>query len=211
MNIIFDWDGTIAKPDVAKEAASRRLKSLGQTVDDGYLSKALKNNDHYKLNKELISGYTGIKSDKELTIMMTDMFKFHYTAVVHELGDKALYDGMREVIQKLATGNNLVIASTLRRDILDYSLMNLDMQKYFKKIYANTPDLKYSKEDLVRLVKRHMKRTDYMIGDKEEDILAGKAVNAKTIYVTWGATGNDFVGIADNSAVIPEDILRIIK
>lgn len=210
MNIIFDWDGTIAKPDVAKEAAGRRLKTLGYTVDKTYLDKALKNNDHYKLNKELISRYTGITNDKQLTIMMTDLFRFHYTAVIHEWGDKALYAGMREVIERLAQGNKLVIASTLRRDILEYSLINLGMDKHFKKIYANTPDLKYSKEDLVQLVKKHMKKADYMIGDKEEDILAGKSVNAKTIYVTWGVTGNDLLGKANHSALIPEDILRII-
>ena len=210
MNIIFDWDGTIAKPDVAKEAAERRLKTLGHTVDKAYLDKALKNNDHYRLNKELISRYTGITNDKQLTIIMTDLFRFHYTAVVHEWGDKALYAGMREVIERLAPGNKLVIASTLRRDILEYSLMNLGMDRYFKKVYANTPDLKYSKEDLARLVKKHMKRVDYMIGDKEEDMLAAKAIGATPIYAPWGVMGRDLLGKYRHSPMIPSDILNII-
>jgi len=213
MNIIFDWDGTIAKPDVAKEASTRRFKTLGQTVDQEWLKQALKNNDHYAVNKQLISKYTGITSDKELTIIMTDLFRLHYIAVVNEWKDKALYDGMKEVVQRLAINNKLIIASTLRREILQYSLANLGMDKYFKKIYANTPDLKYSKEDLVRLVKKHVGRSgvSYMIGDKEEDIKAGKAVKAKTIYVTWGATGEDFKKISDYTVYLPQELLKIIK
>ena len=59
-NIIFDWDGTIARPDVAQEASARRFKTLGSSADKKWLRQALKNNDHYAVNKRLISEYTGI-------------------------------------------------------------------------------------------------------------------------------------------------------
>ncbi|MGV8141561.1 MAG: HAD family hydrolase [Candidatus Woesearchaeota archaeon] len=212
-NIIFDWDGTIARPDVAKEASIRRFKTLGQSIDKEWLKKALKNNDHYAVNKELISKYTGINDDKELTTIMTDIFKFHYIAVVNEWKDKSIYDKMRDVVKKLASRHKLVIASTLRDDILQYSVINLGMDKYFYKIYGNTPDLKYSKEDIVRMAKKHFGKAgaQYMIGDKEEDILAGKSVNAKTVYVTWGITGSDHMNISDYSVIKPEDLLKIIR
>jgi phosphoglycolate phosphatase-like HAD superfamily hydrolase len=211
MNIIFDWDGTIAKPEVAKEASIRRFKTLGQIIDQRWLNQALKNNDHYKVNKELISKYTGITDDRELTTIMTDLFKFHYAAVVNEWKDKSLYEGMRQVIQNLASRHRLVIASTLRKEILISSLKNLGMDGYFVKVYANTPDLKYSKKDLVEMAKKNLGGADYMIGDKEEDILAGKSVKAKTIYVTWGITGSDHETIADYSVVKPEELLKVIK
>jgi phosphoglycolate phosphatase len=212
MKIIFDWDGTIAKPDVASEASTRRFKTLGQTIDPEWLKQALKNNDHYKLNKQLISKYTGVADDKELTTIMTDIFKLHYLAVMNEMKNKALYDGMLDVIKKLhAKSHKLAIASTLRSDLIKHSLKLLNVEMYFEKVYANTPDLKYSKKDVVEMAKKNLGGADYMIGDKEEDILAGKSVKAKTIYVTWGVTGADFKNIADFSVDKPEDILKIIK
>jgi len=211
MNIIFDWDGTIAKPDVAMQASERRFKTLGQNVDPEWLKNALKNNEHYAVNKKLISEYTGIIDDDELTTIMTDILKFHYTAVVKEWKDKSLYPGMRDVIIELAKKNKLFIASTLRQDLIDYSLKNLGLDKYFVKTFANTPDLKFSKAQLVKSASGNSKDKFFMIGDKEEDILAGNASGTKTIYVTWGVTGSDFKGEADFTADKPEDILKIIK
>jgi phosphoglycolate phosphatase-like HAD superfamily hydrolase len=210
MIICFDWDGTIAKPDVAKEASTRRLKTLGKDIDKQWLAQAMKNNDHYALNKKLIAEYTGVNSPTELTIIMTDLFRIHYLAVVHEWKDDALYPEMPDIIKKLCdTGHRLAIVSTLRKDILEYSLENLDLNYCFEEIYANTPDLKYSKEDLARMAKKHFDEIDFFIGDKEEDILAGKSVGAKTIYVTWGATGNEHDGKADYTTTQPENLTII--
>jgi len=212
MKVLFDWDGTIAKPEVAGVAATRRLKTLGETIDPAWLKQALKNNDHYKLNKQLISKYTGLTYDKELTIIMTDIFKLHYLGVINEMKNKALYDGMLDVIKKLHDkGHKLAITSTIRSDILNRSLKVLNMDMYFEKVYGNTPDLKYSKKDVVEMAKKNLDGADYMLGDKEEDILAGKSVKAKTIYVTWGVTNSDFKGKADFTVDKPEEILNIIK
>jgi len=211
MNILFDWDGTIARPEIAAEAAARRFRTLGKNIDKEWLHEAQKNNDHYKLNKELISKYTGVTDDKELKTIMTDIFKFHYLAVVKEHAGKTLYDGMFDVVKKLHDkGHKICIASTIRSDIIKISLEKLGMDKFFLKVYANTPDLKYSKKDIVEMANKNLGRTDYMIGDKEEDILAGKAVKAKTIYVTWGATDSDHKDKSDYTANTPEELLKIL-
>ena len=211
MKILFDWDGTIAKPEVAGEAATRRLKTLGETIDPAWLKNALKNNDHYKLNKQLISKYTGLVDDKELTTIMTDIFKLHYLGVVNEMKNKVLYDGMMDVIKKLhGKGHKLAIASTIRSDILNRSLKVLNMDIYFEKVYGNTPDLKYSKKDVVEMAKKNLDGANYMIGDKEEDILAGQSIKADTIYVTWGVTNSDFKGKAKYTVDKPEEILKVI-
>jgi len=208
--IIFDWDGTIAKPDVAREAAMRRFKTLGQNVDPDWLKEAQKKDDHYKLNKQLISKYTGIVEDKELTTIMTDIFKLHYLGVMHEMKNNALYDGMLDLIKKLhAKGHKLAIASTLRTDLIKHSMKILNMDTYFEKIYANTPDLKYSKKDVVEMAKKNLDGADFMIGDKEEDLLAGKSVKAKTIYVTWGVTESDHKHIADFTVNNSKELLKI--
>ena len=116
-----------------------------------------------------------------------------------------------QIIEKLSKIHSLVIASTLRQDLIDYSLKNLDMNKYFKKNFANTPDLKYSKQDLVKMAAKHFGKADFMVGNKEEDLLAGNLVGAKSIYVTWGATNADHKDKADFVANAPEELLNIIK
>jgi len=211
MNIVFDWDGTIARPDVAKEASLRRFKTLGASIDPKWLKDALKNNDHYA-NKRLISEYTGIVSDNELTTIMTDIFRFHYAAVIHEWMDDALYPGMRDVIISLhKKGHRLAIASTLRQDLLDYSLINLGLEKYFVKVYANTPDLKYSKQQLVLMAKKHLAKINYMIGDKKEDLDAGHIAGAKSVLASWGVTGLDHKAIADIVLDKPKELLKALK
>ena len=211
MKIIFDWDGTIAKHDIATEAALRRFKTISHFVDSDLTKHASKTGDNYKISKQIISKYTGISGDKECTAFATDIFKLHYLAVMHEMGDKALCDGMLEVIRKLYTkGHKLAIVSTLRSDLVKYSLKILKMDAFFEKVYANTPDLKYSKKDVVEMAKKNLGNVDYMIGDTEEDVRAGKSVNAKTIYVTWGASDASFLGISDHSISKSEDILKII-
>ncbi len=212
MIIIFGWDGTIAKPDVAREAAHRRFLTLGKTVSEDWLKEAMKKNDHYAVNKELIKEYTGISDDRELTIIMTDIFRFHYVAVVKEWQEKCLYPGMADVIKTLTkNGHTLIIASTLRQDLLEYSLQNLGLRGYFKAIYANTPDLRFEKLDLVQEALKHHGEIAYVIGDKEEDYNAGKFVGAKTIYVTWGATQDTLKGNADVDVKTADEILKSIN
>jgi phosphoglycolate phosphatase-like HAD superfamily hydrolase len=211
VKILFDWDGTIAKPDVAREASIRRFKTLGKAIDLSWLKEAQKHDDHYKLNKQLISQYTGLTDDKEITTIMTDIFKLHYLGVMHEMENKALYDGMLDVVKKLhSKGHKLAIASTLRSDLIKHSIKILNMDMYFEKVYGNTPDLKYSKKDIVEMAKKNLDGADYMIGDKEEDILAGKSVKAKAIYVTWGVGGTELKNIANFTVEKPEEILKII-
>jgi phosphoglycolate phosphatase-like HAD superfamily hydrolase len=211
MKILFDWDGTIAKHDIATQASIRRFKTISKFVDSDLTKNASKDGDNYKLSKQLISKYTGTTDDKESTELVTDLFRIHYLAVIHELGDKALYDGMLEVIRKLYTkGHKLAIASTLRSDLIKDSLKKLKMDAFFEKVYANTPDLKYSKKDVVEMARKNLGSVDYMIGDKEEDIRAGIAVKAKTIYVTWGITTASFIGISEHNVSKPEEIWKII-
>lgn len=212
MNILFDWDGTIARPEISQEAAARRLRTLGKNVNKEWLIEVQKDADKPKLNKKLISKYTGLTDDKELKIIMTDIFKYHYLGVVNEHASKSLYDGMFDVLKHLhSKGHKIFIASTMRSDIINITLGKLGMDKLFLKVYANTPDLKYSKRDLLEMANKNLGRIDYMVGDKEEDILAGLAVKAKTIHVAWGATEKNHKDKADHVANTPEELLKILK
>ncbi|MFT4261723.1 MAG: HAD family hydrolase [Candidatus Woesearchaeota archaeon] len=209
MHICFDWDGTIAKIDVAKEAAIRRSKTLGEVFDADWLDEAMKTDAHYKVNKKLISDYTGVVDDKELTIMMTDMFKYHYLGVSNNLKENVLFEGMREVISDLHEQNyTLSIATTLRKDIVEQVLSNLGLKDKFSYIAGNNPELSYDKNSLVNEVCKHIGKINYMIGDKSDDVLAGQAFDAKGILVSWGS--HKTFDKADYVAKNPKDLYEFI-
>ena len=211
MNICFDWDGTLAKKEVAEEASIRRAQTIGFDIDRDHIRDAMKTNSHYKINKEMISKYTGVVDERELTVLMTDIFRYHYLGVVNEWREAIFLDGVMELLIALKrNGHTLSIASTLRQDILEYSLQTVGMRDVFSTIKANTPDLIYSKEDLIKQVVQELSLIDFMIGDRQDDILAGKSVNAKTIFVTYGAEDTPEDQIADYHASAPDEILDII-
>ncbi len=187
MHIIFDWDGTLAKVDVAKEAAIRRSKTLGQEFDPDWLAKAMKDDSHYKVNKQLISKYTGVTDDKELTVMMTDLFKYHYLGVSNELKERVLFEGVKGLLEKLKQqGHILSIATTLREDIVKEVLKRLSLESYFEHVAGNPPSLDFEKEDLVKMCTNQLGKADFVIGDKPSDVDAGLAIGAKGILVNWG-------------------------
>ena len=188
MHYCFDLDGTLFRIDVAKEAAIRRSKTLGEQFDPEWLEEAMKTDAHYKVNKRLISNYTGVKEDRELTIMMTDLFKFHYLGVVNEMKKDALYPGIETLIKKLyEEKNTLSIATTLRKDIVELALDRLGLKDKFRYIAGSDAELSKNKYQLVKEVGDFVDQIDYMIGDKSDDIKAGQAFDAKGVLVAWGS------------------------
>ena len=211
MHICFDWDGTLVKKDVAEEASMRRGKTLGAVMDRNYIQEAMKTHAHYKVNKELISKYTGIKDERQLTTIIIEIFRFHYLGVVNEWKQRVFYPEVVEMLKRLKEqGHSLSIASTLRQDILDFSLEVLGMRDIFSSVKANTPDLQFSKEYLVGQVMKESGKIQWMIGDREEDALAGKKHRAKTIFVAWGAEDKK-ENIADFIVSKPTEILACIR
>ena len=210
MHICFDWDGTLARKDVAEEASLRRGKTLGLSMDPEWIAHAMKTHAHYKVNKEAIAKYTGITDEQLLTTIMTDIFRFHYLAVVHEWKEKIFFEDIPDLLRELKKqGHTISIASTLRQDILDYSVKLMRMQAVIGLICANTPDLLYSKTDLVQKVVEGAGPVNIMVGDREEDMQAGKAVGSKTIFVTWGAE-DEKKGIADTIVRTPVELLNAL-
>jgi phosphoglycolate phosphatase-like HAD superfamily hydrolase len=188
MHICFDWDGTIACKDVAEEAAMRRGKTLGLVMDPVWMREAQKTHAHYAVNKDAISAYTGVTDPQMLTSMMTELFRFHYLAVVHEWKEKVYVHGMHEVLRQLrGSKHQLSIASTLRQDIIEYSLRQLGIREWFVSVRANTPDLAFSKEDLIVQIVSEAGKVDAIVGDRAEDLRAALMIGAKGVFVTWGA------------------------
>lgn len=212
MHISFDWDGTIAKKEVAEEASIRRCKTLDITMSQEKMRELQKNHAHYDINKEAIQKYTGITDKRTQTIIMTNLFQLHYLGVVNEWKDKIFYEGMKNALAELKKkGHTLSIITTLRTDIIEPALEILGMRNIFGKIYGNTPDLIYTKEQLAEQALTDCKEVHYIIGDREEDMQAGRKVKAKTIFASWGHGELKDKQLADKVLKTPEDLLEFAK
>lgn len=187
MNIVFDWDGTLATTKLAEKASIRRGKSLGKTFDNVWLKAAMKNDSHFATNKELIEKYTGIKDEGLQTEIMTNLFQYHYFAIANEMKEKCLLPKIKRLLQNLHKNNNtLFIATTMRTDIVKPILKNLHIAKYFTEVVGNDARLTRSKQDMLEQLKKEYGQIHYMIGDKPSDVEAGLSVGAKGVLVTWG-------------------------
>ncbi len=192
MHICFDWDGTLARFEIAHEAAMRRSRTLGQEFDPAWLKEAMKTDKHYENNKELIKKYTGVTDERVQTSMMTDLFRYHYLGVANEKKDEVLFPEIKDMLSSLKQNNTLSIATTLRQDIVDEVLKNLGIRDYFEYVQGNNPELDYTKQQLLdhvidNSVKDKIEPPSYMVGDKKDDVDAAKARNMKGVLVTWGS------------------------
>ena len=212
MHVIFDWDGTLAKREVAEEASIRRGNSLGVVMDKAWMREAQKTHAHYKVNKEAIERYTGVKGDKAKTVIMTNLFQLHYLGVVNEWKEKALFERIKEFLEALKNeGHKISIASTIREDIIKPSLEMLDMEKYFDSVHGNTADLVYSKEDLAKKAVESCGPAAFMVGDREEDMQAGRIINAMTIFALWGQGELNDKSLADYTVNSLEELFKVLS
>lgn len=207
---VFDWDGTIAKKEVAEEASVRRCKTLDISMTSEKMRELQKTHAHYDINKEALQKYTGVTDKRMLTAMMTELFRLHYLGVVNEWKEEAFYPEMIDVVKKLhKQGHALSIATTLRTDIIENSLKTLGIRNLFGQVYGNNPELDYSKEQLVKQALKDCKEVHYMIGDREDDLLAGKAVKARTAFASWGHGELKDKSLADVILSSPKDLLNL--
>ncbi|MFH1316983.1 MAG: HAD hydrolase-like protein [Candidatus Woesearchaeota archaeon] len=209
--IVFDFSGTLIRKDIAKEASNRRFAMLGKEVDQEWLEKALATNEHYAVNNEIISKYTGIKEKERLNELSSNFFKYHMLGLANERKAEIFQEGILDVIQKLKKKDlKIAIVSGIRTDIIDGMLEIADKRSIFDFVLGQPPELGVSNEELLNKLKEKGEII-YFIGDKINDINAGKAIGGKTIFVTWGHPTGEEEKKADYMVENPEKILEIIE
>lgn len=212
LHLVFDWDGTIAKKEVAEEASLRRNRILGIEKTPEWMREAQKTHAHYDVNRAAIEHNTGITDKRAQTIVMTNIFHYCYTTVAHEWGARIYFPEMLDTLNRIKTDfkARLSIATTLRQDIIDHVLAAQKIT-LFDHVYGNTPALDHTKTQLVAMALKDCGHVHLMTGDREDDLQAGRNNNAKTFFAAWGHGELKNKKLADHIGQKPKEIYDAVK
>ena len=100
-----------------------------------------------------------------------------------------LFDGIKEMLEKLSKNNKIVIITSNVTNVVEESLRlkNID---YFEEVVG--ADKETSKVKKIEAIKSKFKGNKYFyIGDTKGDIIEGRKASVKTIAVTWGWHSED--------------------
>jgi phosphoglycolate phosphatase len=165
--VIFDFDGVIANTF----ETCYEINKLGdpQLTLDEYRQRFTGNINHAKPERE---------PTREI-----DFFAEFGKRIL----DAPLFDGMRDVINKISETHKMVIVSSTITTLIDGYLLHHDLRNKFEDILGN--DVAASKVDKLNTVLNRYNLTiseAVLITDTVGDITEAKEVGLPTIAVTWG-------------------------
>ncbi len=185
--IFFDWDGTLCSTRVSEQANVKRTQFFNSQLTEKELIKLQhnNNNNHYKLIQEIISSKLGVEIPEVTKTIQAILFGNFY---IQEFRKEDLLFNVEE-FKKFKEKNNLkfVIATSLWEGAIKASLKKANIENLFDGVYACPPDLSTNKlQNLERAIKNTPGTPLVMIGDRGEDINAGKEFNLSTIFCNYG-------------------------
>ena len=188
--IFFDWDGTLASTKLSEQANVKRTKLFCEGVGEKEIIKLQhnNNNDHYGFVQSLIKKETGLDNKNDIKTMQAIFFSFFYLKEVKNLRENSLLFDI-EKFKKFKEINNLkfVIATSLWQATIEGVLNILGIKYLFDGVYGCPSDLSTSKQDNLKFAIENEKGIPkIMIGDRGEDIDAGKICGLKTIFCNYG-------------------------
>lgn len=108
--------------------------------------------------------------------------------------------GVREFFEAIIDSHNIVLVTRRKnKDILAQQLENLDLLKYFADIVICQEELK---EDSIRKSKCFIPDNSIVVGDTEDDVVAGNNLGLPTLALTSGLRDEQFLRSYKPSAVL---------
>ena len=229
--VALDFSGTIIKPEAAEKANLKRFKWLGIPEPSEKDHKEMHGGkSHYEILKERIGEVYGITDEMQLdhvpsfgekmalpgkdakTMIMTDLFRNASFEVAKEDGLSLYPEGMVEALRAIKEkGFKLAIFSGTRTDIITGMLEITGFPVKFDFIFGQDAVLSQDdKQAIIDELSRHGK-IEYVIGDKMDDLLPAKEVEAKSIFVTWGHPVGGEEEAADFVVRKAIDLAEIVK
>lgn len=198
--LLFDYDGTIIDSlDVAFKAFNLIAFKYGLVKMKNKKEFAkLYNNNFYKSLTEM-----GLdeKDVQNFNIRLRDAF------LKEGYGSK-IFSGMKDVVNKLAEDNKIIVITSNITSTIKSSINELGLNIH--EVYGG--DIEQSKVKKILMVKNNFPKSEiYYIGDTMGDVLEGKKARVKTVAVTWGYHSRKQLLKAKPDFVVdnPEGLLNI--
>lgn len=204
MNVIFDFDGTIAD---SKDYILEVYNSVAKKSNRPHLSQDM-------FSK--LSGMSIFERFKAFNTTLLEATKIYgdVEEKYYEGMDKLIsFDGMEETIRELSSSHSLYILSSNSKRIIKKFLEAKGLFEHFTAYYTNR-NLLGKARSLKRFISS--KKLDpakvVYIGDEERDIVASKKAKIKSVAVSWGFDAIELIQNTspDFIAYTPADVLTII-
>jgi len=181
--LIFDLDGTLVdtRRDLAN-AVNYALRQMGRNEIDletmtGYVGDGI---------RKLLERALGSAAESEVEIARQHFRHFYFD---HIADFSKPYPGIPELLEYFS-GTKKAVLTNKPHEFTEALLQRLEICGYFEMIIGGQPNLKLKPDpEAVLKILHHLQVAPsraIMIGDGENDILAGKAAMMKTCAATYG-------------------------
>ena len=209
--LIFDLDGTLV--DTAKDVHF----CINETRDQMGLPP-LSMEEARKSIGPGPNNFADLVLPKEKKHLLDEFIKIFRSCYIDHLVDHSLpFDGVVDLLNELQNqGIPLAVATNKPRRYTDKLLGYLDLLKYFSGIF--TPDDVSSRKPDPEIILKVLEimnapaERSLLIGDTDNDILAGKSAGVRTCGVTYGYGPEDMLQALHPDFMIdhPEELLEIV-
>jgi phosphoglycolate phosphatase len=184
-NIFFDLDGTLTDPKQGiTRCINHALVSLGKSqIDEDDLQQYIGPPLRSSFKKLLCS------NDVSLIEKAVELYRERFSDV--GIFENNVYPGIAELLANLCDGSiRLYVATAKPKIYADRIIEHFQLTRYFQYIYGSGLDSSFN--DKVKLVEFIMNQTKLIheetaiVGDRKDDVAAGKQNGIRTIGVTYG-------------------------
>ena len=214
MIVLFDVDGTLV------DSAEPILTALNDALVENALPP-LSADELWKIvgppiHQALQSVMRDWGENTDIVPKLVSDFRKVYRPLSLELA--ATYPGVTEMLADISQVARLGVVTSKLADYARPILERLDFAEYFEVIEG--PDVGAVGEPKVTTLRRGLAAMDVesseeqvlMVGDRRQDVEAGRACNVQTVGVTWGFGSQQELESAAADRVInrPDQLLRLI-
>jgi len=212
LNIFFDLDGTLTDPQEGiTDSLQYALLKLGRVCPD--TSELVK-----YIGPPLRSTFEHLLKTKEKVRIEQAMELYRERFASTGIFENRLYSGIPELLSSLQTDSHaLYVVSSKPHIFVEKIIIHFKLGDKFTRVFGPELDGRFDdKKDLLAFVMKETKADpdkSVMVGDRSEDIIAGKVNYSHTIGVTYGYGNQEEIKAASPDFICrsPESILDAVK
>ena len=204
--VIFDYDGVLA------DTLDDLIRFGQEACDQLGVKHVVTKND--LSNLEVMSFATYGRACEVPEHLIDEFVKISLNLFAQKESPPAIFDGLHDVIQHLASNHKLAIVTTNSSQNVHAFLTKHGLDDFFDAVYGvDTPGSKAHKIALAR--ERFVKNGEavFMIGDALSDVRSAKEAGVLSIAITWGHQSLETLMRGEPDFVVnsPKNLIGVVE